>query len=86
MPRSVSMMLVSNSCAACQSCSRSIRRSWLHMPVYISSQYELSAGSENQFYLQAFDVEFTFYRNVRDEVDRMEVVLLGDEQEAKKIP
>ena len=56
------------------------------MPVYISSQYELSAGSENQFYLQAFDVEFTFYRNVRDEVDRMEVVLLGDEQEAKKIP
>jgi serine-type D-Ala-D-Ala carboxypeptidase/endopeptidase len=49
-------------------------------------EYELFAGSENRFYYPVFDLEVTFYRNDRGEVDRMVGVVLGETYEAKKVP
>jgi hypothetical protein len=49
-------------------------------------EYELIASSENHFYLPVSDLELTFYRNDRGEVDRF-VAVLGDETyEIKKMP
>lgn len=48
-------------------------------------EYELSARSENQFYPQEFDAEFTFYKNASGEVDRLVMVQNGVTYEAKKV-
>jgi uncharacterized protein len=49
-------------------------------------EYELLARSENRFYLPFSDLEITFYRNDRGDVDRIVVVAEGDTHEAKKVP
>ncbi len=49
-------------------------------------EYELFASSESYFYLPVSDLEMTFYRNDRGEVDRGVGVTDGVTYEAKKAP
>jgi CubicO group peptidase (beta-lactamase class C family) len=49
-------------------------------------EYELFASSENHFYLPVSDLEITFYRNDRGEVDRAVGVVGGVTYEAMKVP
>ena len=49
-------------------------------------EYELSASSENHFYLPIADLEITFYRNDRGDVERVVGVVNGVTYEANKVP
>lgn len=49
-------------------------------------EYEIFSSSENHFYLPVSDLEITFYRNDRGEVDRAVGVVGGVTYEAKKAP
>jgi len=49
-------------------------------------EYELYASSENHFYLPVDDLEITFYRNDRGEVERAVGVVNGITYEANKVP
>ncbi len=49
-------------------------------------EYELFASSESHFYLPVSDLEITFYRNDRGEVDRGVGVVGGVTYDAKKLP
>jgi hypothetical protein len=49
-------------------------------------EYELLASSENHFYLPVSDLEITFYRNDRGDVDRGVGVVDGVTYDAKKVP
>jgi CubicO group peptidase (beta-lactamase class C family) len=49
-------------------------------------EYEIFSSSENHFYLPVSDLEITFYRNDRREVDRAVGVVGGVTYEAKKVP
>jgi hypothetical protein len=49
-------------------------------------EYELYASSENNFYLPVDDLEITFYRNDRGEVERAVGVVNGVTYEANKVP
>jgi D-alanyl-D-alanine-carboxypeptidase/D-alanyl-D-alanine-endopeptidase len=49
-------------------------------------EYEIFASSEDHFYLPVSDLEITFYRNDRGEVDRAVGVVGGVTYEAKKVP
>jgi CubicO group peptidase (beta-lactamase class C family) len=49
-------------------------------------EYELYASSENHFYLPVDDLEITFYRNDRGEVERAVGVVNGVTYEAMKVP
>jgi D-alanyl-D-alanine-carboxypeptidase/D-alanyl-D-alanine-endopeptidase len=50
------------------------------------SEYEIFAIAENHFYLPASDLEITFYRNDRGEVDRVVGMVGGVTYEATKVP
>ena len=50
------------------------------------TEYELFASSESHFYMPVSDIEITFYRNARGEVDRAVGVVEGATYEAKKVP
>jgi D-alanyl-D-alanine-carboxypeptidase/D-alanyl-D-alanine-endopeptidase len=49
-------------------------------------EYELFSSSESHFYLPVSDLEITFYRNHRGEVDRVVGVVGGVTYELKKVP
>jgi hypothetical protein len=49
-------------------------------------EYEIFAHAENHFYLPASDLEITFYKNDRGEVDRVVGLVEGITYEAIKVP
>jgi hypothetical protein len=63
-------------------------RIFIQLPT--EQEYELFASSESHFYLPVSDpisdLEITFYRNDRGEVDRAVGVIGGETYEARKVP
>ena len=59
-------------------------RIFIQLPT--ESENELFASAENHFFMPASDLEITFYKNDRGEVDRVVAVVDGVMFEAKKVP
>ena len=58
----------------------------IFIPIPDQPEYELFPSSESHFYMPVSDLEITFYRDARGEVDRFMAVVEGATYEAEKVP